>query len=140
MSLSAVPNASDKSNLVETSLATITELVQVQNTAAPIMYTVPVSNIALNELKAEITKLAPESLSVTPALQETLDKMMPRMTKMEHTLFQMQANIPVPNFQYFQLPNLQTLLSLKQQRPFQTLLILNKTKFPCILMSYSLRM
>ena len=106
MSLSAVPNASDKSNLVETSLATITELVQVQNTAAPIMYTVPVSNIALNELKAEITKLAPESLSVTPALQETLDKMMPRMTKMEHTLFQMQANISVPNFQYFQLPNL----------------------------------
>ena len=106
MSLSAMPNASDKSNLVETSLATITELVQVQNTAAPIMYTVPVSNIALNELKAEITKLAPESLSVTPALQETLDKMMPGMTKMEHTLFQMQANIPVPNFQYFQLPNL----------------------------------
>ena len=48
--MTSVPSAStDKSNLVETSLSTITGHVQVQNTAVPIMYTVPVSNIALNQ-------------------------------------------------------------------------------------------
>ena len=45
----------------------------------------------------------------------------------------MQAKVPVPNLQYFQFPIfLQTLLSLQQQRPFQSLFILNKTRFPCI--------
>ena len=45
----SVPSASTgKSNLVETSLSTITEHVQVQNTASSIMYAVPDSNIALN--------------------------------------------------------------------------------------------
>ena len=48
-----------------TPLATITEPVQVQNTAAPIMYTVPVSNIAVNQQHAEITQIAPEPLSAT---------------------------------------------------------------------------
>ena len=76
-----MPNASDKSNLVETFLATITEHLQVQNTAALIMYIVPVSNIALNEQQAEITKIALEPLSITPALQGTLDKTMSKMTQ-----------------------------------------------------------
>ena len=31
---------------------------------------------------------------------------MSRMTQMENTKSQMQANVPVPNLQYFQLPNL----------------------------------
>ena len=45
--MTPVPST-DKNNLVENPLATITEHVQVQNTAAPIMYTVPVSNIPVN--------------------------------------------------------------------------------------------
>ena len=71
-----VPSAKDKSNLVETSLAMITEHVQFQNTAVTIMYTVPVCNTTLNQLQAEITKRAPEPLSETPILQETLNKLM----------------------------------------------------------------
>ena len=85
--------SSDKNNHVETPLATITEHVQVQNAAAPIMYTVPVSNIAVNQQQAEITQIAPEALSATPTLQEILDKMMSRMTKMGNTMSQMQANV-----------------------------------------------
>ena len=71
----SVPST-DKNNLVESPLATITELLQVQNTAAPIMYTVPAFNIAVTQQQAEITQIAPEPLSATPKLQETLDKMM----------------------------------------------------------------
>ena len=41
--------STDKSNLVKTPLPTITDHVQVQNTANPTIYTVPVSNIALNQ-------------------------------------------------------------------------------------------
>ena len=132
--MTSVPNAStDKSNLVETSLTAITEHVQVQNTVAPIMYTVPVSNIALNQQQIGISKIATEPFSATPTLQETLDKMMPRMTKMENNLSLMQANVPVPICSTFNSPIfLQTLLSLQQQGSFQTLFILNKTKFPCI--------
>ena len=52
--MTSVPST-DKNNLVETPLATITEHVQVQNTATSIMYTVPVSNIAVNQQQAEIT-------------------------------------------------------------------------------------
>ena len=105
--MASVPSASTyKTNFVETSLATITEHVQVQNTAAPIMYTVPVSNIASNKQQSEITKIATERFSATPTLQETLNKMISRMTKMENNLYQMQANVPVPNLQYFQLSNL----------------------------------
>ena len=73
-------SSTDKNNLVETPLATITEHVQVQNTAAPIMYTVPVFNIAVNQQQAEITQIAREPLSAIPMLQETLDKMMLGMT------------------------------------------------------------
>ena len=51
--MASVPST-DKSNLVENPLATITEHVQVQNKVAPIMYTVPVSNIAGNQQQAEI--------------------------------------------------------------------------------------
>ena len=46
--MTSVPST-DKNDLVETFLATITKNVWVQNTAAPIMYTVPVSNIAVNQ-------------------------------------------------------------------------------------------
>ena len=70
------------------------------------MYTVPGSNIALNQQQGEITKIVIEPFSATPTLQETLDKMMSRMTQMKNTLSQIQANVPVPNLQYFQLPNL----------------------------------
>ena len=99
--ISSVPSAkTDTSNLLETSLGTITDHVQVQNTAVSIMYTVLVSNITVNPRQDEITKIAPEPLSATPTLQETLDKMS-RMKRMENTLSQMQANVPVPNFQYF---------------------------------------
>ena len=42
-----------KSNLVETSFATITEHAHVQNTDDPIMYTVPISNMAVNQQKTE---------------------------------------------------------------------------------------
>ena len=52
-------SSTDKNNL-EIPLATITERVQVQNTAAPFMYIVPVSNIAVNQQQAEITQIAPE--------------------------------------------------------------------------------
>ena len=45
--MTSVPST-DKSNLAETSLATITEHVQVLNPAAPIMYTAPVSNMVVN--------------------------------------------------------------------------------------------
>ena len=70
------------------------------------MYTVPGSNKALNQQQGEITKIVIEPFSATPTLQETLDKMMSRMTQMKNTLSQIQANVPVPNLQYFQLPNL----------------------------------
>ena len=56
--ITSVPST-DKNNLVETPLATITEHVQVQNTAVPIMYTVPVSYVAVNRQHAEITQIAP---------------------------------------------------------------------------------
>ena len=82
MTSSVASASTDKSNLVETFLTTITEHVQVQNTAAPIMYTVPVSNIALNQQQAEIAKIATEPFSATPTLQETLKTMMSRMTQM----------------------------------------------------------
>ena len=88
-----------------TPLATITEPVQVQNTAAPIMYTVRLSNIAVNQQQVEITQIASEPLSATPTLQETLEKMMSRVTQIENTMTQMQANVLVPNLQYFQLSN-----------------------------------
>ena len=80
----------DNGNLVETPQATVTEHVHVQNTAI-LMYTVPVSNVAINQQQAEITQIAPESLSVsaTPTLQETLDKMMSRITQMENIMCQM---------------------------------------------------
>ena len=80
----------DNGNLVETPLATVTEHVHVQNTAILIMYTVPVSNVAINQQQAEITQIAPESLfvSATPTLQETLDKMMSRITQMENIMCQ----------------------------------------------------
>ena len=106
MTSSVVSVSTDMSNLVETFLTTITEHVQVQNTAAPIMYTVPVSNIALNQQQAEITKIATEPFSATPTLQETPKTMMSRMTQMGNTLSQMQAYVPVANLQYFQPPNL----------------------------------
>ena len=103
--VTSVPST-DKSILVKTPLATITEHVQVQNTAAPIIYTVTVSNMVLNQQQAEIIQIASELLPVTPTLQETLAKMMSRMTQMENTMSQMQANVPGLNLQYFQLPNL----------------------------------
>ena len=81
----------DNGNLVETPQATVTEHVHVQNTAILIMYTVPVSNVAINQQQAEITQIAPESLfvSATPTLQETLDKMMSRITQMKNIMCQM---------------------------------------------------
>ena len=36
---------------------------------------------------------------------------MSRVTHMKNILSQMQANVPVPNFQYFQLPNLSSNLA-----------------------------
>ena len=45
----------DNGNLVETPLATVTEHVHVQNTAILIMYTVPVSNVAINQQQANHT-------------------------------------------------------------------------------------
>ena len=98
--------SADKSSLLETPLATITGHVLVQNTVAPMMYRVPVSNIAVNQQQAEITQITPEPLSATPTLQETLNKMMSKMTQMEHTMSKMQEHVPVLNLQYFQLPNL----------------------------------
>ena len=45
-----------------------------------------------------------------------------RNTRMENTMSQMHANVPVPNLQYFQLPKFAVLSSnpapLQQQRPF----------------------
>ena len=70
------------------------------------MYTVPVSDIAVNQQQAEITQIAPELLSETPTFQENLEKIMSRMTQMENNLSQVEVNVPVPNLQYFQLPNL----------------------------------
>ena len=69
----SVPST-NKNNLVETPLVTITEHVQVQNTVAPIMSTVPVSNMAVNQQQAEITQIAPEPVSATPTLQENLQQ------------------------------------------------------------------
>ena len=71
--MTSVPST-DKGNLVETPLATITEHVPVQNTAPPIMYTVPVSNIAINQQQAEITQIPREPLLATLTLQETSTK------------------------------------------------------------------
>ena len=70
------------------------------------MYRVLVFNIAVNQQQAEITQITPEPLSATPTLQKTHNKMMSKMIQMEHTMSKMQANVPVPNLQYFQLPNL----------------------------------
>ena len=125
----------DKSNLIETSLATMTEHVQLQNTAAPILCTVPVSNIAVNQQQAEITQIVPQTFSATPTFQETPNKMMSKITQMENALSQMQANIPMLTVLLSPLLSifLQTLLFLQEQRPFQTLFILNKTRFPCII-------
>ena len=67
-----------------TPLVRITEPVQIQNTAAPIMYIVQVSNIAVNQQQAEITEITLELLSATPTLQETLNKMMSRITQIEN--------------------------------------------------------
>ena len=103
--MTSVPST-DKNNVVETPLTTNTEHDQVQNTATPVMYIVPVSNIAVNQQQADITQITPEPLSATLTLQETLDKMISRMIQMENTTSQAQANVPVPNLQYFQLPNL----------------------------------
>ena len=111
--MTSVPLA-DKSNLVENPLTTITEHVQVHYTGTPIMYTVPVFNVAVNHQQAEITQKAPEPFPVTPTLQETLCKMMSGMTQIKNILSQMQENVPVPNLQYFQLPN----LSLKKVNIF----------------------
>ena len=86
--MTSVPST-DNSGLNETPLATNTEHVPVQNTAVPIMYTVPVSNITVNQQQLEITQIAPKPLSATATLQETLDKMMSRMTQIENTFSQM---------------------------------------------------
>ena len=86
--MTSVPST-DNSSLNETPLATNTEHVPVQNTAVPIMYTVPVSNITVNQQQVEITQIAPKPLSATATLQETLDKMMSRMTQIENTFSQM---------------------------------------------------
>ena len=139
--MTSVPSR-DTSNLVETSLATMTEHVQLQNTAAPILRTVPVSNIAVNQQQAEITQIVPQTLSATPTFQETPNKMMSKITQMENALSQMQANIPVLTVLLSPLLSifLQTLLFLQEQRPFQTLFILNKTRFPFIIDSYFLSM
>ena len=75
--MTSVPNI-DKSNLIETPLDTITEHVQIQNTTTAVMYTVPLSNIVVNQQQAEIAQ-TPEPLSATPTLQETLKKKMSRM-------------------------------------------------------------
>ena len=53
--MTSVPST-NKKNLVETPLAMISEQVQVQNTAAPVMYTVAVSNVAVNHFKKPSTK------------------------------------------------------------------------------------
>ena len=74
-------STTDNSNLVETLLATITEHAQVENTAAPIIDIVPVFNIAVNHQEAVITQIAPVLLSAALTLQETLDKIMSRMTQ-----------------------------------------------------------
>ena len=95
ISLKFPPCQGQISNLVETSLAAITEHVQVQKTAALIMYTVPISKMAVNQQQAKITQIAPKPLSATSMLQETINKMMSRMTQMENTMSQIQANIPV---------------------------------------------
>ena len=50
-------------------------------------------------IAAEIIQIAPELLSATPTLQETLDKMS-RITQMGSTMSQMQGNVPVPNLRY----------------------------------------
>ena len=86
--MTSVPST-DNSGLNETPLATNTEHVPVQNTAIPIMYTVPVSNITVYQQQVEITQIAPKPLSATATLQETLDKMMSRMTQIENTFSQM---------------------------------------------------
>ena len=139
--MTSVPSR-DTSNLVETSLATMTEHVQLQNTAAPILRTVPVSNIAVNQQQAEITQIVPQTLSATPTFQESPNKMMSKITQMENALSQMQANIPVLTVLLSPLLSIffQTLLFLQEQRPFQTLFILNKIRFPCIIDSYFLSM
>ena len=139
--MTSVPSR-DTSNLVETSLATMTEHVQLQNTAAPILRTVPVSNIAVNQQQAEITQIVPQTLSATPTFQESPNKMMSKITQMENALSQMQANIPVLTVLLSPLLSIffQTLLFLQEQRPFQTLFILNKTRFPCIIDSHFLSM
>ena len=76
--MTSVPST-DKNDLIETPLATITKHAQVQNTAVPIMNTVLASNIAANQQQAEITQIATEHLSATPTLQDTLNKMKSRM-------------------------------------------------------------
>ena len=65
------------------------------------MYTVLVSNMEVNKQQSEITQIALDPLSVTPTLQEALNKMIPRMIKTENTMSPMQANVPEPNLLYF---------------------------------------
>ena len=50
--------------------------------------------------EAKITQIVPGPLFATPTLQEALDKMMSKITQMENTMAQMQANTPVLNLQY----------------------------------------
>ena len=105
------------------------------------MYTVPGSNIALNQQQGEITKIVIEPFSATPTLQETLDKMMSRMTQMKNTLSQIQANVPVPNLQYFQLPNLSSNPAVPQvAETIPNSLHFEQDQISCILESYHLRM
>ena len=85
--MASVPST-DKSNLAETPVATITKHVPVQNAVAPIMYAVPVSNIAVNQEQAEITQIASEPFSATPIKNDTNGKY-------KDTLSQMQGNVTV---------------------------------------------
>ena len=121
--MTSVPNT-DKNNLVENPLATVIEHFQVQNTAFPIMYTVPVSNIAVNQQQTEITQIAPEPLSASSTLQETLQKIC-----QENSMSKMQANVPVSNLQYFQLPKSSKPVVPPAAETIQTLFIFNKTRF-----------
>lgn len=53
----------------------MSEQTQVNDTDVPIMFTVQVSDIAANYHLAKITKTTTKTLSVTPTLSETLNKM-----------------------------------------------------------------
>ena len=60
--------------------------------------------MTVDQQQTEITQIAPEPSSATPTLQETLNKMMSRITQMENTMLQIQANLL--KLQCFQLPNI----------------------------------